>query len=86
MTFLFDARHSVVLLRQKIGYTLDPKCSNVDLYREMASVKFSEIYSPRSRVPLCTGVFFPNADGYLVPGKLNSGTKRPGGGGKKNKN
>merc|ERR1711906_72050 len=32
----------------------------------------------------CVPEFFSNADGSLVLGKLNSDTKRPGGGGKKN--
>ena len=36
-----------------------------------------------SRGPLSTGVFFSIADGSLVVRKLNSDTKRPGGGGVK---
>ena len=58
MTFLYDAGYSVVLLRPK-NDVKPPKCRKVDLYGEMTSVKFSGIYSPRSRNPLCTGVFPP---------------------------
>merc|ERR1711966_254052 len=60
------------------------KCREVNLYREMACVEFSGIYSPRSQGPLCTGILIPIADGSLVVGIKNSDTKRPGGGGEKN--
>ena len=53
------------------------------MYEEMACVKFSGIYSPRSQGPLCTGISIPVADGSLVVGIKNSNTKRPGGGGEK---
>ena len=53
MTFLYDARYSVVLLRQKIGYTLDPKCSNVDFYgyEEMACTNRRDFISQASERP-----------------------------------
>ena len=61
----------------------DPKCIGPDLYGEIASVKFSGIYSPRSRVPLCTGVLIPNADGSLVLGIKTPVQNDQGIGGKK---
>jgi len=63
---------------KKWGQTPDPKCRKVDLYREMACVKFSGIYSPCSRRPLCTGFLIPIADGSLVLGikKLRYKTTR----------
>ena len=59
-----------------------PKVQKSGLYGEMAYVKFSGIYSPRSRGPMYTGVLIPNADGPRVLGEKSS-TKRPGGGGEK---
>ena len=88
MTFLYDAGYSVVLLRPK--NEVKPLTQSAEkwicAYGEMACVKFSGIYSPRSRVPLCTGVLIANTDCSLVLGIKNFNTKRPGGGGKRIKN
>ena len=55
----------------------------MDLYGKMACTKFSDFFHHVLVVRLIPE-FFPSADGFIVLGKLNSDTKRPGGGGEKN--
>ena len=49
----------------------------------MACAKFSRIYSPRSRGPLCFGVFSQHGR-FPTSGKINSGTQRTRGQEQKN--
>ena len=86
MTFLCDAGHSVVLLRQK--NEVKPLTQSAEKWICMEKWPVSSLaeFIHHVLVVPCVPEFFPNADGSLVLGKLNSSTKRPGAGAKKIKN
>ena len=59
MTFLYDARYSIVLLRPKIRSNLLPKVQTsgfVLSVGEIACTKWGELFSPRCRGPFHTGI------------------------------
>ena len=68
MIFLYDAGYSIVLLRPK--NEVKPLTQSAEKWICMGKwpVPSLGIFSPRSRGPLSTGIFHPNADASVVLG------------------
>ena len=82
MTLLYAAQSSCVLLRPNIEVQLSTQSADKWICTGKWPVSsVAEFIHHVLVVPCVPEFFFPNADGSLVLGKLNSSTTRPGGGG-----
>ena len=66
MTFMYDVRYSVVLLRPKNEVKLLNQSAAKWICMRKWPVPSLGIFLSRSRGPLSTGIFYPNADTSVV--------------------